>query len=176
MSFTDPKSNIEQLGKIDGMKIADFGAGIGSYTIPLAKKVGDSGRVYAIEVQKDFLSNISASAQQENLANVEVLWGDIEVSGSSGLANQTVDIVVMANVLFIVEDKKGVVTEANRVLVPRGKILLIDWKDSYGGIGPQPEMVVSPEQTRELFEHGGFRLEKDFSAGDHHYGFIFTKI
>lgn len=175
MAFADPKSNIEQLGKIEGMKVADFGAGIGSYSIPLAKKVGDSGRVYAIEVQKDFLTNISTSALQENLTNVEVLWGDIEILGSCGLADETIDIVVIANVFFSVEDKKGVIMEASRVLTSKGKILFVDWKDSYGGVGPQPEMVVSPEKTRDLFEQEGFFLEKAFSAGDQHYGFVFIK-
>ncbi|MBU0722856.1 methyltransferase domain-containing protein [Patescibacteria group bacterium] len=175
MAFADPKNNIDQLGRIEGMKIADFGAGTGAYSIPLAKKVGDSGRVYAIEVQKSFLLNISTAALQENLTNVKVLWGDIEILGSSGLADQIIDIVVIANVFFSVEDKKEVVAEASRVLVPKGQILFIDWKDSYGGVGPQPDMVVSPEKTRELFEQGGFFLEKEFPAGDHHYGFIFTK-
>lgn len=175
MAFADPKGNIEQLGKISGMKIADFGAGIGAYTIPLAKKVGDFGRVYAVEVQKDLLSKIQSTAQEEYITNVEVLWGDIERIGATKLVDKSVDIVIVANVFFGIEDKSGMVAEANRVLVSGGKILFVDWKDSYGGMGPQPEMIVIPEDARRYFEDGGFVFEKTVQTGDQHYGFIMMK-
>ena len=112
MAFANPESNVEQLGQIDGMKIADFGAGVGAYTIPLAKSVGDFGRVYAIEVQKDLLSKIQNTATEENLTNIEVLWGDIERLGATKLPNESIDIVIIANVFFGVEDKSEVVAEA----------------------------------------------------------------
>ena len=175
MTFADPKGNVEQLGQIDSMKIADFGAGIGAYTIPLAKKVGDFGRVYAIEVQKDLLSKIQNTALKENLTNVEVLWGDIERLGATKLSDEFIDIVVVANVFFEVEDKSGMVAEARRVLVSKGKILFVDWKDSYGGIGPQPEMIVTPVEARRYFEDNGFIFERSIQTGDQHYGFIVTK-
>ena len=175
MTFANPEGNIEQLGQIDGMKIADFGAGIGAYTIPLAKKVGDFGRVYAIEVQKDLLSKIQNTALEENITNVEVLWGDIERLGATKLADELVDIVIVANVFFGVEDKSGVVAEASRVLVPKGKVLFVDWKDSYGGIGPQPEMIVTPTEARQKFEDNGFVFEKSIQTGDQHYGFVMIK-
>jgi ubiquinone/menaquinone biosynthesis C-methylase UbiE len=175
MTFANPEGNIEQLGKISGMKIADFGAGIGAYTIPIAKKVGDFGRVYAIEVQKDFLPKIKNAALEENLTNVEVLWGDIERIGATKLSNESVDIVVVANVFFEAEDKSGLVNEARRVLMPKGKVLFVDWKDSYGGLGPQPEMIVTPEKARRYFEDSGFVLERSIQTGDQHYGFIMIK-
>lgn len=175
MTFADPKGNIEQLDQIDGMKVADFGAGIGAYTIPLAKKVGDFGRVYAIEVQKDLLSKIQNTALEENLTNVEVLWGDIERLGATKLSDESVDIVIVANVFFGIEDRSGMVAEANRVLVSGGKILFVDWKDSYGGIGPQPEMIVTPTEARQKFEDNGFVFEKSIQTGDQHYGFIMVK-
>ena len=175
MAFANPEGNVEQLGQIDGMKIADFGAGVGAYTIPLAKKVGDFGRVYAIEVQKDLLPKIQNTALGENLTNVEVLWGDIERLGATKLADKTIDIVIVANTFFAVEDKAGLVNEASRILVPKGKILFVDWKDSYGGLGPQPEMIVSPADARRYFENAGFTLEKSIQTGDQHYGFIMVK-
>ncbi len=175
MAFADPKGNVEQLGQIEGMKVADFGAGIGAYTIPLAKKVGDFGRVYAIEVQKDLLPKIQSAAQEEGLANIEVLWGDIERLEATKLTSESVDIVIVANVFFAIEDKSGMVAEARRILAPKGKILFVDWKDSYGGIGPQPEMIVTPTEARQKFEDNGFVLEKSIQTGDQHYGFVMIK-
>ncbi|MCK5590893.1 MAG: methyltransferase domain-containing protein [Candidatus Pacebacteria bacterium] len=175
MAFANPEGNVEQLGQIDAMKVADFGAGVGAYTIPLAKSVGDFGRVYAIEVQKDLLPKIKNIAIEQNLTNVEVLWGDIERVGATKLSDKSIDIVVVANVIFAVEDKLGLVNEAHRVLVPKGKVLLVDWRDSYGGLGPQPDRIVSPEDARQYFEKAGFVYEKSIQTGDQHYGFIMSK-
>ena len=175
MTFANPEGNVEQLGQIDGMKIADFGAGIGAYTIPLAKKVGNFGRVYAIEVQKDLLPKIQNTALEQNLTNVEVLWGDVERLGATKLSDEAVDIVIIANVFFGVEDKSSVAAEARRVLVSKGKVLFVDWKDSYGGIGPQPEMIVTPTEARQYFEDNGFVFEKSIQTGDQHYGFTMIK-
>jgi len=175
MAFSNPEGNIKQLGQIRGLKIADFGSGVGAYTIPLAKGVGDFGRVYAIEIQKDFLSKIQKVAREENLTNVEVLWGDIERVGATKLSNESVDIVVIANVFFQIEDKQGVVAEVRRVLSSKGRVLFVEWRDSYGGIGPHPDMVVNPNIARQYFEDNGFTLDRSIQTGDQHYGFIMNK-
>ena len=67
------------------MHVADLGAGSGHYTLAAAKKVGESGRVYAIEVQKDLLTRIKNLAQTEHINNVEVIWGDVENRGGTKL-------------------------------------------------------------------------------------------
>ena len=175
MTFADPKGNITQLGKIEGLQIADFGAGTGAYSLILAQRVGDTGRVYAIEVQKDLLSRIQDEAKSAELENVEVLWGDIERLGATKLSDNSIDVVVLANVFFQVEDKHGTLAEIKRVLVPEGRVLFIDWKDSYGGIGPQQEVIVQPDVARQIFDECGFSMQKSIETGDRHYGFIFMK-
>ena len=106
---------------------------------------------------------------------MEVLWGDIERLGATKLSDKSVDIVIVANTFFAVEDKVGLINEASRVLVPKGKILFVDWKESYGGLGPQPEMIVSSADARRYFENAGFTFEKSIQTGDQHYGFIMVK-
>lgn len=175
MAFVYPKESVLQLGKIEGMTVADFGAGIGTYTMVCAQKVGEKGRVYAIEVQKNLLSKVKNTAVERGFGNVEVLWGDIERSGGTKLADGSVDVVVAANVLFQVEDKIGFVTEVKRVLKSKGRVLLVDWRDSYGGLGPVPEAVVCPDDARSYFEQEGFAVDTMFDAGDRHYGFVMSK-
>ena len=175
MAFSNPEDNIAQLGKIKGLSVADFGAGVGAYTMALAKKVGDSGRVYAIEVQKDLLKNIKNTATSLGLTNVEVLWGDIERMEATKLADKSVDIVVATDVMFQVEDKPSFVAEVKRVLKPKGRVLFVDWKDSYGGLGPRPKDVVSPDEARDYFENDGFEFVSVIESGDHHYGFVMSK-
>lgn len=172
MAFANPEGNIATLGKIEGMTIADLGAGAGVYTILLAKKAGDTGRVYAVDVQKDFLSKIKNTATQEGLVNVETIWGDIEERGGTKLSDNSVDIAIIANVLFQAEDKIGLVSEVKRILKPDGKVLFVDWRDSFGGLGPQPEMIVRIDDAKNIFTDTGFVHEETIETGSHHYGFI----
>lgn len=174
-NFTDPLQVIAALGVYEGMTIADLGAGIGAYTLPLAEKVGESGRVYAVEVQKDFLINIKNEAAARGLKNVELLWGDIERVGGTKIKDNTVDAVIISNVLFLTEDKSGLLREAKRILKTFGKLLIIDWSDSFNNLGPTPDMVVTKESARALCEAEGFAVKEEIPAGEHHYGFIMYK-
>lgn len=175
MSFADPIGNIEQLGLREGMKVADLGAGIGAYAIPAGKKVGDTGRVFAVEVQKNLLTTIKDTAFEKQVSNVEVIWGDIENLNGTKIADYSVDVIIIANVLFQVEDKDGVLKEARRILKQDGRLLLVDWKDSYGGVGPQPEYIVTADKARALFETAGFVFVESIDTGSQHYGFIVSK-
>ena len=174
-AFSNPETNITALGIYEGMNIADLGAGTGSYTIPLAEKVGETGRVYAVEVQKDFLTNIKNAATARGFNNVEVLWGDIERLGGTKIKDGAVDAVVISNVLFQAEDKVGLIREAKRILKVGGKLLLIDWSDSFQNLGPTPEMVITKDSARSLFEAEGFATRGEVPVGEHHYGFILLR-
>lgn len=175
-NFTNPRANIGELGVYDGMIVADLGAGTGAYTIPLAERVGDTGRVYAIEVQKDFLTNIKDAAATRNLKNIEVIWGDIERLGGTKIKDGSVDAVVISNVLFQAEDKNGLLLEAKRILKTGGKLLLVDWKDSFNNLGPAKDAVISADAARALCERAGFVFKKEIPAGEHHYGFVVLKV
>ena len=175
MDFASPKQNIAQFELREGMRVADLGAGSGHYTIEAAKKVGESGRVYAIEVQKDLLTRITNLARDEHISNVEVIWGDVEERGGVKLKDGSIDAVIISNILFQAENKKGLIEEARRILKSKGKMLVIDWSDSYGDMGPPADNVISSEQARQLCEDAGLSFEREFPAGAHHFGFIVKK-
>lgn len=172
MAFANPEGNIEQMYLEEGMHVADLGAGTGAYTIPIAKQVGDTGKVYAVEVQKELLSNISSLAEQSNIHNMETVWGNIELRGGTKIADHSVDYVILANILFQVEDKQGTVDEVKRIVKLQGRVLVVDWKSSFNGMGPQSDMIISAEKARELFESAGFTFERTITTGSQHYGFI----
>ena len=174
-AFTNPSDNIAALGIYEGMIIADLGAGTGAYTIPLAEKVGETGRVYAVEVQKDFLTNIKSAALAHGLKNIELLWGDIERLGGTKIKESSVDAVVISNVLFLAEDKSGLLREAKRILKTGGKLFLVDWSDSFNNLGPSSSMIVTKDAARALCEKEGFVLKNEVAVGEHHYGFIMLK-
>lgn len=174
-NFTNPETNIKALGVYEGMRVADLGAGTGTYTLLLAEKVGDTGRVYAVEVQKDFLTNIKDATAARGFKSVEVVWGDIERLGGTKIKDGEVDAAVISNVLFQAEDKGGLLREAKRILKTGGKLLLVDWKDSFGNLGPVKDAVIPASLAQEMCEREGFALKESIDAGEHHYGFVFFK-
>jgi ubiquinone/menaquinone biosynthesis C-methylase UbiE len=176
VAFSDPRHNVLQLGLREGMKVADFGSGTGHYAKAAAGVVGASGKVYAVDIQEDVLKHARQNAHQGHHHVIEVVWGDIERKGGTKLRDFSMDAVMLANTLFQIEHRAGLVDEIKRVLKPEGKLLVIDWTQSHGGMGPHHEAVVNEAQAIELFEGAGFRKEKAFSAGPHHYGIVFSQV
>jgi ubiquinone/menaquinone biosynthesis C-methylase UbiE len=174
MSFAKPEENIKHLGLVAGNHVADFGAGTGHYSFAAARVVGSEGRVYAIDIQKDLLDRVHQEAEQRGFRNVHVLWGDTETVGGSKLKVDAVDAVIASNILFQVENKSGFVHEVKRVLKKGGKVMVVDWSESFAGLGPTSQQVVTEDIVRTLFENNGFALEKTFDGGAHHYGMVFV--
>ena len=174
--FSDPLKNIEQCRIQPGMEIADIGSGSGFYTLGAAKALLSTGRVYAIDIQKDLLTKIKNQAAREGLYNVEVIWGDVEKPGGTRLRDASIDLAFLSTILFQLENKKIAVEEVKRILKPGGRVMVIDWADSFGGIGPKPDTVVKKDYVMDLFEKEGFHLEREISVGAHHYGLIYKKL
>lgn len=172
--FADPSKIIDQLELTTNLVVADLGAGTGFYTIAAAKKMkGGEGRVYAVEVQRDLLKHIEEIAKKDALTNIDYLWGNIEKRGGTKIRDNTADVVIASNILFQVEDRAGFIEEIKRILKPGGKLLLVDWSESFGGMGPKPDHVIAAVDAQKMLEAAGFNKQKDVEAGAHHYGIIF---
>ncbi len=176
MSFIKPEEVIKYLGLSAGKSVADIGAGIGHYSFLISPLVGQEGSVYAIDIQKDLLEKLVKQAAEKNILNIHAMWGDAENIGGTKLKSEAVDIVLISNVLFQTESKSGLVNEVKRILKKNGKVVIVDWSESFAGLGPDSLHVVSEEIARSLFENNGFVLEKRFEAGPHHYGLIFRHV
>jgi len=176
MSFIKPEEVIKHLRLSAGKSVADIGAGIGHYSFLISPLVGQEGSVYAIDIQKDLLEKLIKQAAEKNISNIHAMWGDAENVGGTKLTSGAVDVVLISNVLFQTESKSGLVNEVKRILKKNGKVVVVDWSESFAGLGPDSLHVVSEEITRSLFENNGFVLEKRFEAGAHHYGLVFRHV
>ena len=168
-----PNEVVEKLPLSLGMTVVDFGSGTGLISALLAEKVGETGKVYAVEIQKDLLPEAKRQAEAKGLANVELIWGDIEVRGGTKLADALADLVLLNNVLFQTSSPYAVLLEAKRLLKPGAAVAIIDWSDSFAGLGPTPDQVITVEKLRAIGKEAGLIEVNDFTAGDHHYGLIF---
>ena len=170
--FSDPASNLAKIGLKEGMRVVDLGAGSGFYTFESAKRVGGSGRVYAVDVQKDLLERLHSVGANQGLRNIEIIWGNAEKIGGTKLREAIADRVIASNVLFQIEKPDDFALEIKRLLKPGGKVLVVDWSE----VSPlSPKSLFSSTKAQTLFEKSGFKLDQSFNAGDHHYGLIFTR-
>jgi ubiquinone/menaquinone biosynthesis C-methylase UbiE len=173
-NFSNPREVVLQLGLRDGMRVGDFGTGSGHFARAAAGAIGYEGKVYAIDVQEDVLKHLKLNTHAHHQSIVSTIWGNIEKLGGTHLRDQSLDAVILANTFFQVENRQVLLQEIKRVLKSGGKLLVVDWAGSYGGIGPTPSQVVSEHQAEDFFIGGGFHKVKSFRAGAHHYGIIFT--
>jgi ubiquinone/menaquinone biosynthesis C-methylase UbiE len=171
--FTDPVKNLKQFGLSEKMVVADLGAGTGFYSLAAAPMV-PFGKVYAIEIQKDFLGTIKNKVKDAGLNNVDCFLGNVEKIGGTSIADGVVDAVIASNILSQTENKDKFIEEIERILKPEGKALVIDWSDA-SSIYSNLKKIVSKEKVREMFESKGFIFNKEINAGEHHYGMIFKK-
>ncbi len=179
--FTDPVKNLKAFHLREDSIVADLGAGTGYYTLAAGEAV-PRGKVYAVEIVKDFLTTIKNKIAEAHLNNIEILWGNIETLGGTNLGDGVVDGAIASNILFQVEDKTKFIEEIKRILKPGGKVLVIDWLVDDADSKPSADPLVLkmkgaiPEnRARTLFEDKGFVFERDIDAGAHHYGMILMK-
>ncbi len=174
-AFLYPEQIVKSFDLEPGDHVADFGAGHGYFTIPMAKTVGGDGKVYALDIQKPTLEAIKARAKPEHLFNIETIWTDLDLPRGSKLRDRFIDFVLISNILFQSENRKNILEEAQRILREGGRMALVEWDPSQTRLGPPAQDRVSKETTRELAEQAGFTLIKEFEAGAYHYGLLFKK-
>jgi ubiquinone/menaquinone biosynthesis C-methylase UbiE len=174
--FAHPPRNVAALRIEHGMHIADFGAGSGAYVMAIADRLEHSGKIYAIDVQQELLRRIKNEAHKKGYKNVEIIWSDIEKPKASKIADRHLDLVLISNLLFQLDDKRAPLLEAWRILKPLGRLAIIDWSESFGGMGPTKKHVVKKDDAKALALSCGFEFTKEFDAGAHHYGLIFRPV
>jgi Methylase involved in ubiquinone/menaquinone biosynthesis len=169
--FANPKQILlDRLKLKRDMAAADFGCGSGEWAAALAR-ILDHGKVWAIDLLEEPLSAAKSRAKIAGLENIEFVRGDIEKLVPQ-LPADSLDLVLMTNLLFQVGDRNAVFNEAKRVLKTGGRVVAIDWKAT-ARVGPAEKLP--PEEIKDAAARAGFEAIGEFDAGSFHYGLIFEK-
>ena len=119
--FFLPRLNIlKEVGIKPGFHVLDYGCGPGSYIIPLAELVGESGKIYALDIHPLAIQKVKDIASKKQLTNVETILSDCQ----TGLPDNALDAVLLYDAFHHLSAPEAVLKELHRVLKPGGNPIL----------------------------------------------------
>ena len=158
----------------EGSTVADLGAGGGWFTTRLARRVGQNGRVYAIDVQPLMIQAIVRRMQREGLSDVVTpVLGDYDDPNLP--PNARTDAVLIVDAFHEMEHPVVMLRNLARTLKPRGRIGIIDYREGEGGPGPPPEERVAPSVVISQAAVAGLKLVDQQKFLPYQYFLIFGK-
>jgi ubiquinone/menaquinone biosynthesis C-methylase UbiE len=148
LRYRNPDELLGQLGVFGGMSVADLGCGIGLFTVEIARRVGETGMVQAVDIQAQMI----AQAQQRLAAAGLSKQARFHHSGihTLPLPDNSVDVALMVAVLGELPARVLALDEVRRVLKPGARLAISEEL-------PDPAYVPSP-LARRWAEEAGFRF------------------
>ncbi len=154
-----------------GDVVADIGAGSGYFTIPLARKVGTEGRVYAEDIQKEMIDYISQKVEKLQLKNIRIILGKVE---DPLIPNNSLNHAFIANTYHELAMPFLLLKNLKKDLRSHGKLTIIDWDPTkYPFFGPPKEEKIPVDTVIKEAEQAGFRLLEKHDFMPYHYFLIF---
>jgi len=139
--FFLPRKNIlKEVGIKPGFHVLDYGCGPGSYIVPLAELVGESGKVYALDIHPLAIQKVQDIVSKKQLTNVESILSDCQ----TGLPDNTLDTVLLYAAFHHLSDPEVVLKELYRVLKPDGIL-------SFGDRHMKEKEIVAEVTNSRLF-------------------------
>jgi ubiquinone/menaquinone biosynthesis C-methylase UbiE len=142
----------QQIGIRRGQTILDFGCGSGTYAIPAARIVGEQGRVYALDKDKEALDELMQKAESADLKNIDRIEtsGELEIE----LTDESVDVVLLFDVFHPfyfpqAGDRRKLLGEIYRIMKSSAFLSVSVWPN-----------LVEPG-TEDEIKNANFRLEKE---------------
>ena len=144
------KEVLTEIGIEESQRVLDFGCGSGIYAIPAARLVAGEGKVYALDKNAGALGTLKDNIRKEGLGNIEImLSSDLQIS----LEEESVDVVLLYDVIHLIEDRATLFAETYRILKPDGFVSIY------------PMHVKKTEALRQMRE-GHFLLEAEKYGGN----------
>jgi ubiquinone/menaquinone biosynthesis C-methylase UbiE len=138
--FIHRKNILKEVGIKPGFQVLDYGCGPGSYIVPLAELVGETGKVYAVDIHPLAIQKVQRIISKKHLTNVKTILSDCR----TGLSDNSLDAVIIYDAFHHLSDPNGVLKELHRVLKPGGIL-------SFGDHHMKENEVVAAVTSNGLF-------------------------
>ncbi|HEY2251152.1 MAG TPA: methyltransferase domain-containing protein, partial [Planctomycetaceae bacterium] len=116
---------IEELKLEPGQVVADIGAGSGVLTLKLAEKVGQQGKVFAVDVQQEMLDALGVKLKQRNIKNVELVKGTVK---SPKLKKDSLDLALFVDVYHEFAFPYEMMLEISKAMKVGGRVVLVEFR------------------------------------------------
>jgi len=161
---------IDELNIKEGDNIIDFGSGGGFYTNKFAEKVGETGKIYAIDNNKDLLDYVQKKSKSNNIESILYSGEKLPIKENS------INLIFMRNVTHHLKKRTAFFTGLSHFLTQKGKIAIIDYKKgklfSFHGLFGH---YVKQEKIEAEMLEAGFNVLKKIDLISHQHFTIFEK-
>jgi ubiquinone/menaquinone biosynthesis C-methylase UbiE len=161
-----PEISLESIGLRSGMTFMDIGCGYGFFTLQAASIVGETGKVYAVDIDVSSIDRLKREAAEKGLKNIHTEVGTAE---ETVFCDECADIVFYSIVLHDFRDPAKVLHNAKRMIKPDGKLVNLDWKKKIMLFGPPLKIRFSEEQAASFMKQVGFTIESVTSLESNFY-------
>jgi 2-polyprenyl-3-methyl-5-hydroxy-6-metoxy-1,4-benzoquinol methylase len=142
-----------------GQVVCDFGCGNGYHSLQLAKRVGPTGSVHAIDIQPEMLEMLRERAGPRGLANIKPVLATEE---ENGLAPGTFDMVLMVDVYHELSNPAEILATVHKSLKPEGRLVLVEFREEDESVPILPLHKMSQPQVMKELEANDFKLISQF--------------
>jgi arsenite methyltransferase len=164
-----PDEVIQALQIRPGEDVADLGSGGGYFTFRLADAVGPNGKVYAVDIDKWMLDDLSSRASKDGYTSVVTV---LAMRDDPRLPQDGIDLIFTCNTYHHLTDRTDYFRHAKRYLRPDGRIAVIDFNGTGVTFGHHwtKKSVIESEM-----DAAGYKLEKDLSFLEYQSFLIFCR-
>ncbi len=148
----------EWLAVAPGDAVCDLGCGNGYHTLPLARAVGDEGRVFAVDLQPEMLMLLRERAEEEDLGNLEYVEATVD---DPRLPEASCDLVLLVDVYHELSHPVRVLDHIRRALRPGGEVVLVEFRSEDRAVPIKLRHKMSKAQVLREMAAGGFELARE---------------
>ncbi len=168
--YQQPERVLDALELEPGEAIADIGAGSGYFAIRLARRVGPSGKVYAVDISPDMVRHLNARVRDLELENLTTVLAEPD---DLLLRPASVDRFFVCDTWHHIEERPEYLAKMRRILKPGGQVVMIDFQKRELPFGPPLGMKISRDDLIAEMKTAGFRLVREFDFLSYQYFLIF---
>jgi ubiquinone/menaquinone biosynthesis C-methylase UbiE len=155
----DCETLLKALDLKPGMTVCDLGCGNGFYTLELAKRVGDNGTVYAVDIQQEMLHLLDERAKQAKVANIKPVLGSVI---DPRLPDESLDLILLVDVYHEFSHPEQMLQAMRKALKPAGRIALVEFRLEDPKVPIKLLHKMSKEQIMKEFPPNGYQLAESF--------------